>query len=293
MRLPVKSRRRCSRSRRSRIEPTTRKLDLKQTLPLLVRGSSAYGAERPPEAAVSPESNRLGQRARSSSTERARTATPSRSLRRIRADRSATSDGQWCASAAVELRPFGPGSRYSTCRRSSLALAHVRMVEVLAWIVRHSEPLHHRLRAQVADRGERHQLVERQHPECKRRGATGGFGGIAASPRRVSEAPTDLDRRREVRLEARPSQSGESEELARAPLLECPKPPTVSFESRLDPIDQLVALRSRERRREVLHHGRIGIERRERRSIARPQRRSHRRSVLSPATQCVPQANDC
>jgi hypothetical protein len=51
MRPPVKSRRRCSRARRSRIEPTTDELDLEQKLPLLVLSGSPT---RPAQAANHP-----------------------------------------------------------------------------------------------------------------------------------------------------------------------------------------------------------------------------------------------
>src|SRR4051812_23502235 len=87
-----------------------------------------------------------------------------------------------------------------------------RMVEVVTRIVAHPEALHHATRPRVAWRRERDDL---RQPELAERGIqcrNRAFGRDPAVPVLERDAPTDLDARRECRLEGRYGEADETNE---------------------------------------------------------------------------------
>ncbi len=140
-----------------------------------------------------------------------------------------------------------------------------RVVEVLVRIARHADPLHHRPRALVRRRRERHQLVELEVGEREGRGGARRLAGVAVAPGAAGEPPAELHRGREVGIEADRLQARVADELAAG--LERPQAPAALVEARLDLVDERVALLARHRRREMPHHLGIGVQRSERRPV--------------------------
>ena len=103
--------------------------------------------------------------------------------------------------------------------------------------------------------------------EAEREHRARGFGRVAAPLVSRGESPADLDARREVRLEARHRESDEAREGASLDDLDGEEPEAVRVEVRLDSGGKRVALVARERSLEVLHHGRVGVQRGERLEI--------------------------
>ena len=123
----------------------------------------------------------------------------------------------------------------------------VRVVEVVGRVARHPDPLHHGPRADVRRDGERHDLLEPSLLEPEREGGPRGLGRVAVAPGLGRQAPADLDRGRERRLEVRRGQPGEADERpVRAPL-QRPQPEAVVGPPPHDPVDERVALLARQR----------------------------------------------
>lgn len=70
-----------------------------------------------------------------------------------------------------------------------------RVFKVVGRIVRHAQPSHHRLRALVARRRDRDDLVQREWTECKLKRGLGRLGRIATSPRISPKSPPRFDGR--------------------------------------------------------------------------------------------------
>ena len=84
------------------------------------------------------------------------------------------------------------------------------------------------------------------------------------APRPRGQPPADLDRGREVGQERHLREPGEADQRARAALLDRPDARSRCVSKRgVDRVEHQVRALARQRRREVLHHDRIGVERRE------------------------------
>ena len=87
------------------------------------------------------------------------------------------------------------------------------------------------------------------------------LGRVSVAPRLLGESPPDLDARGERHL---PRGRGQADEADESAGLASPRPPTGRSRGAPavdDAVDHLVALDRGERRREVLHHLRIAVER--------------------------------
>ena len=82
------------------------------------------------------------------------------------------------------------------------------------------------------------------------------------SPRVLGEAPSDLDARGERRRPRWCGETDEPDELAGVSVTSTAHRPKPLFQPCADPLDHLVALLRGQRRREVLHHVGIGVQRR-------------------------------
>ena len=98
-----------------------------------------------------------------------------------------------------------------------MAFRQRRVIEVVGRVAAHPDPLHHRPRPHVADRGERHDLVQPDVPEADGERAPRRLGRVPVAPRLAHE-PRDArgPRRRQVeRLAAgSPACSDDEESLA-------------------------------------------------------------------------------
>ncbi len=96
----------------------------------------------------------------------------------------------------------------------------------------------------------------------------------ALTPMLATKAPAHFDRRREMRLEGVAYQADEANELMAVKPFDRPEAVTMLIEAGLDSADEGIGLIPRQRRREMLHHLRVGVERREGRAV-----------VVAPTTQ--------
>ena len=133
------------------------------------------------------------------------------------------------------------------------------MIEVVRGIVGHTEALHHGSRSDVARYGPGKDFLETQLLEAEAEGCPGGLCGVAMPPRVPLEAPSDLDRRREMRLPRWRRQPGEPEEGAILCALDRPESVPVDGPVLDDSIHQRVTLGTAEQRRKVLHDGWVGV----------------------------------
>jgi len=146
------------------------------------------------------------------------------------------------------------------------------MGEVVGGVVGHAELLHDALRPQIRNGRERDHLAETDDVERVVERSLTAFGRVPATPVLVRQAPTDLDRRREMRLPRLRREADVPGELAGVDDLDRPQPPPVLGKPSFDAVDERVALRARQRRRVVLHHGGIRVHCREQRAILVPPR---------------------
>ena len=137
------------------------------------------------------------------------------------------------------------------------------MREVVGRITRQADPLHHRSRPAVPNGRDRHDLVEAMDAEAPPERCPGRLGRKTMAPREPGEPPADLG----LRQVRQPGQAREAEECAILGPLDRPQAVSVSEPAAEDPVDQRVALGPGQGRREVLHHGRIGVQCRERLSV--------------------------
>jgi hypothetical protein len=142
-----------------------------------------------------------------------------------------------------------------------------RVVEVIAAVAAHAKAFHHAARALVAGGGERNHLgkVQLLEGESKRRRRR--FGGVSVAPIGVVKPPPDLDGGHEVSLQTRSIQPHEANEGRAVTDLDGPQSPPFAVDGRVRMPYEDTALRASERRREVTHHLRIRIHRRERREV--------------------------
>lgn len=149
------------------------------------------------------------------------------------------------------------------------------MIEVLPGIARHSEALHHRARAEVGWHRERDNLRESVLVEADSTRLARGLAREAAPPSRAREAPGDLDRGREMRVEADAMQPHESDEGLTAFDFHGPGPEAVLGEVGVDAVCEAVARGAVEHSAQMHHHLRIGVQAREGFTISVPKRAEH------------------
>jgi hypothetical protein len=127
----------------------------------------------------------------------------------------------------------------------TVAFGQCGVVKIVAGVVSHLETAHHRARAFVALRGERHDVCEGDAVggEAERERGASRFGRVSVSPGVASKSPTDFGRRRERRLERDGRHPGEAEEAAGRLLLKCPQAPALSLEGGYYAIKEGVAFR--------------------------------------------------
>ena len=130
-------------------------------------------------------------------------------------------------------------------RAQRVAIGDARVIEVLERIASHPEPLHDRDGRRIEPGGPGQDLGEVPFLEAETQGCATGLGGVAVAPGEPSQPPTDLDRRREWRLERRWREAREAKEATVVSALERPLRHAVRLESGLDGVDHLVALLAR------------------------------------------------
>lgn len=81
------------------------------------------------------------------------------------------------------------------------------MIEIVAWIVRHLEPLHHGARASIDRRRNRDDFGKTESLERKLHRASSALARISMPPGFDRQAPADFVHRREVRFERNRLQS--------------------------------------------------------------------------------------
>ena len=144
------------------------------------------------------------------------------------------------------------------------------MREVGGRVVPHAEPLHQPARALVAGGRVGDDLLQAECREAEIERCSGGLVRDPLAPVCARQAPARLDGRREryvIRDRGEPDEAGQ---LAARLQLDRPQPVAVALEGGLQALDRKRGLRPRERLREVLHHLRVGVERRERIEILTP-----------------------
>ena len=151
------------------------------------------------------------------------------------------------------------------------------MVEVVGRVVGHSELPHHSLRPDICWGGEGDDPVETDLDESEAQRLASGLGRVSLTPVLGGETPTDLDGRREMRLERRFQETGEAKEPAVGSPLERPQAESTLPEQHLDTVDERVTLSARQTRREMLHDPKVSVHPSERLPVA-----------FGPATQNEP-----
>ena len=134
------------------------------------------------------------------------------------------------------------------------------MVEVVAWVVRHAEFLHHAAGAHVLGHRKRDNFSEPDDGESMVHDGAGAFDGEPASPGMRGQPPADFDTGHEGRIEARNGQPDEADAFTRCAQFDGPQSEAVLLEVSFDSLDQLIALLPRKRVGEVLHDDRISID---------------------------------
>jgi hypothetical protein len=145
-----------------------------------------------------------------------------------------------------------------------------RMVEVVSGIARHPELLHDSTRANVSDRRDRDDLVQLEHVETVSQDGPSAFGRISFAPMRHVQPPSDLDAGLKGRVVPGRREPDESGERRHPGNLGGPESVAVPLEVEVRALSELVALRSGEGRRKVLHHPRVRVQGRERIEVAPP-----------------------
>src|SRR5262249_48034700 len=133
----------------------------------------------------------------------------------------------------------------------------------------HAEPLHHRARAAILRHGEGHHFGQIERLERKSQALEAGFSRETLTPAAALEAPADLDARCERSLERWGAQSHETDECRTGTQLRRPKSPSLARDFRFGRLRQAIAFGTVEAPGEELHHRRVGVEARERLTIAR------------------------
>src|SRR3954454_20405531 len=123
-----------------------------------------------------------------------------------------------------------------------MTVRDARVVEVIAWVMCHAEPVHDGPRTDVRYRGHRDNLEEARALKAESHGFPGGLSGVALAPRMPGQPVADLECRREGRLERLVEKAGEADERACADLFYRPHPEAVLRKARLEPVDERVAL---------------------------------------------------
>jgi len=141
------------------------------------------------------------------------------------------------------------------------------VIEIVRCAAAHAQRFHHPPRAFVGRHGHRHDLVQAQRFEPMVQNRARTFACEAVTPRVVRESPTDLDRRREVRVERNLLEPDEPDEGVTAHDLDRPETEPMRREVRFDARGPVVAFGAAEWN-EMLHHARIRVERSEGRAIA-------------------------
>ena len=130
------------------------------------------------------------------------------------------------------------------------------MVEIVGRIVLHADALHDADRAAVGGHREGDDLLQTQSGEAGIERSLGAFGGVTLAPMRAGEAPADLHRRREVRIEPRDREADKADERRDARHLDRPPAEPVLREMSLDARDESIDVRAG-RGGQELHDARV------------------------------------
>ena len=141
-----------------------------------------------------------------------------------------------------------------------MACRHLRMVEVMG-VALHAQALHHGLRTQVGQRGERDDGLPMQRAEAVLQRRPRAFAGQALAPERPGEPPADFHAGRERQRRGGSVQPDEAHELATGKVLCRPEAPAAFLDQCLDPVCHGIALFTAEQCRKVLHDLWVGIQR--------------------------------
>ncbi len=141
------------------------------------------------------------------------------------------------------------------------------MVEVVGWVVSHTNPLHDTSRSNIAGHGKRHDLFKLQCMNAKLQRSAGAFGGKPPAPIVGRKAPPNFDAGREVRLKVWNRQADKSSKRRNASNLDGPEAKAVLIEVCFYPQRERVTVFTPQERGQMLHHAPIGIKCRERFAI--------------------------
>ncbi|MNV60578.1 hypothetical protein D3C71_1530440 [compost metagenome] len=132
----------------------------------------------------------------------------------------------------------------------------------------HAKPRHHRPRALVAHRRERHDFIQPDLFEPNAQCRFSGFAGIATPPKRLRQTPAHFDPRRERQHRRHGLDTDKADERRHTGRFNGPKPPAMLVNARRQPSGQRIAFLCRQRQQE-LGHARIRVHCRERLAVIR------------------------
>jgi len=144
------------------------------------------------------------------------------------------------------------------------------MIEVGGLIADHAKLAHDVLRGLIGRRRIGDDFAESEPVEAEGERRLRRFGCDPPPPGLAREPPSDLDRRRERRLEADPEQSDRADERAGRAGFNRPHAEAVLGLMRNLVVDPGIAGLAGRQRAQKLHHDRIGRHRRERRAVVVP-----------------------
>ena len=177
-------------------------------------------------------------------------------------------------------------------------LGQSRVIEIRGWIVDHSDVFHHAARAQIFGNCERDQAVESSGLKGVADNRAGCFSGQAVPPVVEREAPANLHRGRERRVERWDGEADEADERLLLKKLGGKQAEAVTLEMLLYVGNQVVGLAWREQAGHKLHDARVGVHRPKRLTVRgapapkletgggqglRHDRRQPEKATLSPA----------
>ena len=96
-----------------------------------------------------------------------------------------------CSGHGLLLQPLGMCQAVQAMPAQRMAYRHLRMVEVMG-VALHAQALHHGLRTQVGQRGERDDGLPMQRAEAVLQRRPRAFAGQALAPERPGEPPADF-----------------------------------------------------------------------------------------------------
>lgn len=134
------------------------------------------------------------------------------------------------------------------------------MVEIVCWVVMHSDSFHDGAGAEVGGDGEGDDLWKAEDVETVAKRGEGAFGGVPAAPVFMSDAPADFDCGSKVSLERYVVEADESDELGDFGNRNGPWSPFLPLEDFCEFLCEAIALGTVEELGEVLHDAGVGVE---------------------------------